>query len=191
MAKWKLASRSRRRHETGLRESAAPSDAAVTTAANEDGVVGTETHATPTFDLSSLPSIHSITADTDIRIFLQTGVPAKLTEAALRRAWVSDPAIRDFIGIAENQWDFTNPTTIPGFGPLYETGDKVGLVAQTVPTPDRSLDEFSARLSDTDASAEKTRSATGGSRCDEIEDTGGVRQAASATRGPNCGADGG
>jgi hypothetical protein len=118
-------------------------------------------------------------------------VPAELTVAALRRAWVSDPVIRDFIGIAENQWDFTNPTTIPGFGPLYETGDKVGLVAQTVPTPDRSLDEFSARLSDTDASAEKTRSATGGSRCDEIEDTGGVRQAASATRGPNCGADGG
>jgi hypothetical protein len=33
-----------------------------------------------------------------------------MTVAALRRAWVSDPVIRDFIGIAENQWDFTNPT---------------------------------------------------------------------------------
>src|SRR5207253_3315872 len=91
--------------------------------------------------------------------------------AALRRAWVSDPVIRDFIGIAENQWDFTNPTTIPGFGPLHETGDKLSLIAQPVPTLDRSLAEFSARLSDTDASAEKTRSVTASSRGDEMGDT--------------------
>jgi hypothetical protein len=119
-------------------------------------------------------------------------VPAELTVAALRRAWVSDPVIRDFIGIAENQWDFTNPTTIPGFGPLHETGDKLSLIAQSVPTQsvptqpvptlDRSLDEFSARLSDTDASAEKTRSVTGGSRRDEIGNTVGEKQAAPATR---------
>jgi TorA maturation chaperone TorD len=31
---------------------------------------------------------------------------------------VTDPAIRDFIGIAENQWDFNDPTAMPGFGPL-------------------------------------------------------------------------
>jgi len=148
----------------------------------EEGVAGAETRAAPTFDPASLPPIESITADTDISMFLASAVPAELTVAALRRAWVSDPVIRDFIGIAENQWDFTNPTTIPGFGPLYETGDKVGLVAQTVPTPDRSLDEFSARLSDTDASAEKTKSATGGSRRDEIGDAVGEKHAASATR---------
>jgi hypothetical protein len=95
---------------------------------------------------------------------------------------VSDPVIRDFIGIAENQWDFTNPTTIPGFGPLHETGDKLSLIAQTVPTLDRSLDEFSARLADADAAAEKTRSVTGGSRRDEIRDTVGEKQVASAPR---------
>jgi len=170
----KLESRSRRRHETGLPESAAPSDAAVTTAANEDGVVETETPAAPTFDPASLPSIHSITDSTDIRIFLQTGVPAKLTEAALRRAWVSDPAIRDFIGIAENQWDFTDPTTIPGFGPLQETDDKLSLIAQAA----ESLDKLSARLMDTSASADKPGSATGDSRRDELENT----RAALATR---------
>jgi hypothetical protein len=48
-------------------------------------------------------------------------VPAELTRAALRRAWTSDPAIRDFIGIAENQWDFNDPDGIPGFGPLPAT----------------------------------------------------------------------
>ena len=70
------------------------------------------------FDLASLPPIESIAADTDIGAFLRSGVPAELTRAALRRAWASDPAIRDFIGIAENQWDFNDPDAIPGFGPM-------------------------------------------------------------------------
>jgi hypothetical protein len=70
----------------------------------------------PEFDLSTLPPLESITATTDIRAFLLPGVPAELTRAALRRAWVADPAIRDFIGLAENAWDFTAPDTVPGFG---------------------------------------------------------------------------
>ncbi len=55
----------------------------------------------PAFDLASLPPIESITAETDIRAFLAPGVPAALTRAALRRVWVADPAIRDFVGLAE------------------------------------------------------------------------------------------
>ncbi len=78
------------------------------------------------FDPASLPSIETIVADTDIRGFLQCGVPAELTRAALRRAWASDPAIRDFIGIAENQWDFNDPTAMPGFGPMIEADDRAG-----------------------------------------------------------------
>ena len=70
------------------------------------------------FDSSKLPPIDSITAATDIRAFLAPGVPPDLARAALRRAWVSDPAIRDFVGIAENQWDFNDPEGIPGFGAL-------------------------------------------------------------------------
>lgn len=84
------------------------------------------------FDVSKLPSIESITAGTDIRAFLQKGVPAALTRAALRRAWSADPAIRDFIGIAENQWDFTDPTTIPGFGPLQAGDNLQDLVSQAM-----------------------------------------------------------
>ena len=186
---WRLKheSESRRRRKTELRERAAPSSTAATSSANEDEAAGTETSVAPTFDVASLPSIDSITARTDISTFLRSGVPAELTVAALRRAWVSDQVIRDFVGIAENQWDFTNPTTIPGFGPLHGTGDKLSLVAQTVPTLDRSLDEFSDRLSDTGASAEKTRSVTGGSRPGEIGDTVGEKRAESATRGVDSG----
>jgi TorA maturation chaperone TorD len=78
----------------------------------------TDSPAAATFDPASLPSLQSITAATDIRSFLASSVPVELTRAALRRAWVTDPAIRDFIGIAENQWDFNDPTAMPGFGPL-------------------------------------------------------------------------
>ncbi len=86
----------------------------------------------PAVDLSALPSIESITASTDIRPFLAPGVPAELTRAALRRVWVTDPKIRDFIGIAENQWDFTADNAIPGFGPLSPLDDVRRLVAQVM-----------------------------------------------------------
>jgi Protein of unknown function (DUF3306) len=78
--------------------------------------------AEPTLDLSALPPIEEITATTDIRAYLAPGVPAELSRAALRRAWLADPTIRDFIGIAENQWDFNDPHGIPGFGPLEDAG---------------------------------------------------------------------
>ena len=66
----------------------------------------------------SLPPIETIGAGSDIRPFLAKGVPAHLTRAALRRAWSADPAIRDFIGLSENSWDFNSPSGVPGFGPL-------------------------------------------------------------------------
>lgn len=84
----------------------------------------------PPFDPASLPPIESITAGTDIRDFLKPGVPVSLSRAALRRAWISDPAIRDFIEIAENQGDFTN-NSIPGFGPI-DPGDVPRLLAQII-----------------------------------------------------------
>jgi hypothetical protein len=96
------------------------------------GASGEARKPEPPFDPASLPPVDSIVAGSDIRAFLQKGVPADLTKAALRRAWTSDPAIRDFIGLAENQWDFTDPTSIPGFGPL-QAADNVGqLVAQAM-----------------------------------------------------------
>jgi hypothetical protein len=92
------------------------------------------------FDPASLPSIETITFDTDIRGFLQHRVPAALTRAALRQAWASDPAIRDFIGIAENQWDFNDPTAMPGFGPMQETDDVPTLLARALGGHDKLAD---------------------------------------------------
>ena len=82
------------------------------------------------FDLASLPSLESITAATDIRAFLAPGVPKELARAALRRAWSADSAIRDFVGLAENAWDFNNPTAMPGFGALPPGYDIKKVLAQ-------------------------------------------------------------
>jgi hypothetical protein len=89
------------------------------------------------FDTASLPPVETITFDTDVRGFLQRRVPAALTRAALRQAWASDPAIRDFIGIAENQWDFNDPTAMPGFGPMLETDHLPTLLTQALGRQDK------------------------------------------------------
>ena len=59
-------------------------------------------------------------------------VPVELTRAALRRVWTADPAIRDFVGLAENAWDFTDPNAMPGFGPLESTDEVRRMIAQVV-----------------------------------------------------------
>ena len=65
-----------------------------------------------------LPSIEAIESASDIKAFLAPDVPLELTRAALRRAWRGDPAIRDFIGLSENAWDFNVLGGVPGFGSL-------------------------------------------------------------------------
>jgi uncharacterized protein DUF3306 len=97
-----------------------------------DAVAPSAPEPAPTFDLSALPSIESITAATDIRAFLAPGVPVELTRAALRRAWVADPVIRDFVGLAENQWDFNDPNAMPGFGPIGSLDDMRRLLARVM-----------------------------------------------------------
>jgi uncharacterized protein DUF3306 len=88
---------------------------------SERALPAADASAAPAFDPASLPAIESIVADSDIRQFLQAQVPEELTRAALRSAWTADPAIRDFVGIAESQWDFNDHTAMAGFGPLDAT----------------------------------------------------------------------
>ncbi|MGZ5805258.1 MAG: DUF3306 domain-containing protein [Xanthobacteraceae bacterium] len=115
------------------------------------------------FDLASLPSVEAIAADTDVRGFLQSGVPAELTRAALRRAWTSDPAIRDFVGIAENQWDFNDPNAIPGFGPLPATENLSAVLTQALGMRDERAEMISDMLASVDRSLP---AATGHERAD-------------------------
>lgn len=116
-------------------ESAAPDPAA--DASTADIPPG---EAQPLFDPASLPPIESIGAGSDIQPFLAAGVPADLTRAALRRAWAADPAIRDFIGLSENSWDFNAPGGVPGFGTV-QAEEVRRLLAQAMGEPDAALSE--------------------------------------------------
>jgi len=91
----------------------------------------------PPFDVAQLPSIDSIGPETDIAGFLRKEVPPELTRAALRRAWTSDPAIKNFVGLVENGWDFNDPSAMAGFGTISaeEVARLAGKVIEAMPEP--------------------------------------------------------
>jgi hypothetical protein len=82
------------------------------------------------FDTATLLPIESIDAQTDITVFLRNGVPNELRLAALRRAWTADPVIRDFKGLQENDWNFNDLNSVPGFGELGPEVDVKRMVAE-------------------------------------------------------------
>lgn len=67
-------------------------------------------------DLETLPKVDELTKESDITAFLDSRVPQMLRNAALSRMWTLDPTIRDFIEVAENQWNWN----VPGGAPFYE-----------------------------------------------------------------------
>jgi hypothetical protein len=131
----------RLKHEAKATAQQAEAVSTATEAATEQSGI----NAAP-FDPASLPSIGSITADTDIVAFLKSDLPMELTRAALRRAWTSDPAIRDFIGIADNQWDFNDANGISGFGRLDATESGVTFLAQVTSTAGEMPDLLAERV---------------------------------------------
>jgi hypothetical protein len=149
-------SRRKQEAERGRQDSVAPPDKRED--AEEAGEPGRGPAAAPKqeaeFDLSKLPSLDSITAGTDVRVFLQKGVPAELTRAALRRAWSADPAIRDFIEVAENQWDFATGSDIPGFGPLEASEDLRRMVSSMFEPPAKPQEEAGAQKPENSDQAE-------------------------------------
>jgi len=70
-----------------------------------------------------LPPIEQITAKTDIRAFMQEGVPTALRNAALRRAWAADPLIARYEDPARDYfWDWNAPGGVPGGGGSLDPG---------------------------------------------------------------------
>jgi len=66
-----------------------------------------------------LPPLDSLGAHSDYTPFLHKAVPAAMRIAALRTAWRSDPAIANFKGLADYDWD----CNAPGYGKLLPTDD--------------------------------------------------------------------
>ena len=74
-------------------------------------------------DPKLLPSIESLTADSDFRIFMQPGVPGDLRAQALRRLWRLKPSLSEPDGLLEYAEDYTDAARVSG--PLktaYEVG---------------------------------------------------------------------
>jgi hypothetical protein len=70
-------------------------------------------------ELAALPKLEELTAESDVTGFLRPGVPAALRNAALRKMWLLDPAIRDFPGHARDYaWDWNAPEGVPGSAAL-------------------------------------------------------------------------
>ncbi len=90
-----------------------------------------EAEAVPEFDLSSLPKLEEMTGSTDITGFLQKGVPEHLRNAALRKSWALDPAIRNYVNPAlEYAYDWNTPGGVPGTGELGAGIDVARMVLQ-------------------------------------------------------------
>lgn len=102
-------------------------------------------------DLETLPRIDELTAESDITAFLDKRVPAILRNAALSRMWSLDPTIRDFVEVAENQWNWN----VPGGAPFYEEmlpgssastliADATSAIARSLPGPTTEPDTLAA-----------------------------------------------
>lgn len=80
-------------------------------------------------EIAALPPIEGLGPASDIAPFLRAGVPRLLRNAALRRVWEVDPAIRDFVDDArEYAYDWNAPGCVPGLGPLQPCDDVKAMV---------------------------------------------------------------
>lgn len=82
--------------------------------------------------LASLPRIEDIAAGTDVRGFLQAGVPRTLRNAALRRAWATHPVISTYEDPARDYfWDYNAEGGVAGFGGKI-SADAVNRMARAI-----------------------------------------------------------
>jgi hypothetical protein len=90
-----------------------------------------EADAGPELDLSSLPKLEELTETTDMAAFLRKGVPEHLRNAALRKSWALDPAIRNYVNPAlEYAYDWNTPGGVPGNGEIEAGMNVARLVSQ-------------------------------------------------------------
>ena len=121
MARW-----SQRKQEAKQPDHDAPT-------ANSDAPSGpvAESDVAQEFDLSSLPKLEDLTATTDITGFLRKGVPEHLRNAALRKSWALDPAIRNYVNPAlDYAYDWNTPGGVPGSSEIGSGMDVARLVSQ-------------------------------------------------------------
>ena len=98
--------------------------------------------AEPPFDLESLPKLEELTKDTDMTVFFKKGVPESIRNAALRKSWALDPAIRNYVNPAlDYAYDWNTPGGVPGTGELAPGTDIARMVAQVFGEQPRAVEK--------------------------------------------------
>lgn len=108
-------------------------------------------------EIAALPRLEDLTPATDLVPFMRNGVPALLRNAALRRMWSLDPAIRDFAGEARDySYDWNVPGGVPVSGPLLPGDDAEATLSRMFSrlSSDGPSDEDAVASEDLEAKAE-------------------------------------
>jgi hypothetical protein len=127
LARWSQRKQEAKRPDSGQDTPIADDDAASAGPPVAQG----ESVSEQEFDLSTLPKLEELTETTDITAFLRKGVPEHLKNAALRKSWALDPAIRNYVNPAlEYAYDWNTPGGVPGSSELGAGVDVARLVSQ-------------------------------------------------------------
>ena len=96
-------------------------------------------------DLSSLPDIDSMSAESDFSVFMQNGIPDELRKRALQRLWRLDPSFGHIDGLLEYGEDYSgNGLVAEAVNTIYKVGK--GMVTDE--------EEEAERIAEAEADAE-------------------------------------
>jgi hypothetical protein len=137
------------RKQEAKEETKQPEPEALVADAGIAAAPATEAEPTPEFDLSSLPSLDELTSETDITAFLRKGVPEHLRNAALRKSWALDPAIRNYVNPAlDYAYDWNTPGGVPGSSELGAGIDVARMVSQIMGTGETPAEPPTSAVAD-------------------------------------------
>ena len=76
--------------------------------------------------VAELPRLDELVPGQSLTAFMQAWVPADIRSAALRRMWLLDPAIHDYVNPAlDYAYDYNALGGAPGFGPMETSAEMV------------------------------------------------------------------
>lgn len=148
LSRWSRRKQDAKQSEVGGTAEGSVEDAEVSPAPVVEG------DADEQFDLSSLPKLEEITETTDITGFLREGVPESLRNAALRKSWALDPAVRNYVNPAlDYAYDWNTPGGVPGNSEIAAGTDVAKMVLQIIGGESSSTPRAPDALPHSDAAA--------------------------------------
>ena len=113
-------------------------------------------------ELAALPRVEDLTPQTDLTPFMRAGVPTGLRNAALRRMWELDPAIRDRVGDAlDYAYDWNVAGSVPGSGPLLPIDDVESMLQSIISEPEPERVPETRTVSTNDSRSEEPQISSG------------------------------